>query len=486
MSLIALLFAFALLIWMIPIARSGRLLLIGILILATGTVCGPNFFSIDGPIQISIDRLLFFVLVCMAVVGLRLGTTRVPSPNRIDWLVLGMVGWFGFSALTGGSDPPGTPPVARWMFYLAMPAGMYGIARLVKIKTDDIHWIIIGLITLGVYLSATAVFEVRGLHGLVFPRYIVDPSEWEFFGRGRGPLMNPSGNGFVISTALAAALIGLVQSKRDRRIFYGVVIACLAAGVYATLTRSAWLGGVATIGAIGLVYAPRSIRVVCLCALVILVGIATTSAKEQIFRLKRDQNLSAADAEKSVKLRPLLAIVAWEMFKDSPLTGHGFGHYFAKRKPYHDDRGYGLPLAQARPYAQHNVFLSVLVDTGLIGITLFVSWFLSIAAIAWQLARDGASRPERRAIGLLLLGTMATYFCNAMFQDTMIIPMVHMFLFFIAGVAVTTADSGLVIASAQRRRSNRREPSRSASLAPRPADGASVAGDFAAQSSASR
>ncbi|MCA9137352.1 MAG: O-antigen ligase family protein [Planctomycetales bacterium] len=459
MTLVAILFALASLVWMIPLLRSGRYIQLATLVLALGTFFGPDFYAIDGPIQISIDRVLFFVLVALAFVGLRLEMTKLPEFNRLDWLVIAMVAWFGWSAMTGGSNPPGTPPMARWIFYIAMPAAMYFIPRMVSIKTCDVRWILTGSIVMGIYLSVTAVFEIKGLHGFVFPRYIVNPDNWEFFGRGRGPLMNPSGNGILISMGLTAAAIGLIKSRRERRLFYSVVVACLLVGVYATLTRSAWMGGIAAIGIVGFVHSPRWVRVMSLGVAVLIVGIASTSLKDKIFRLKRDENLSAADSEKSVKLRPLLAIVAWEMFKDRPITGHGYGHYEIKHRTYHDDRGYKMPLGQARPYTQHNVFLSILVDTGIIGLVLFSAWFLSTAAIAWKLSRDGSACQESRSVGLVMMGTMLAYLCNGMFQDATIIPMVHMFLFFGVGVTVTTMQSGVATDSAGQRVANHRRQS---------------------------
>ena len=449
MSLLALMFAVASVTWMIPLARSGRLIWSSMIILATGTVFGPQFFSVDGPIQISVDRLLFFVTFALAFAGLRFGITELPRLHRMDWLMVAILVWFGLSAATGGGDPPGTPPVARWLFYVALPTGMYVIARLVKIRVDDVRWMLGGATALGVYLAITAVFEIKGIHGLVFPRYIVDADAWEFYGRGRGPLMNPSGNGIVIAIGLVSAAISFVYSSRKRRLLAGLLVFCLLVGIYATLTRSAWLGGIAALGVVGFMYSPRWMRVYCLIIVLLLGAGAAMGLKESLVRLKRDKNLSAADAEKSVKLRPLLAIIAWEMFKDKPITGHGYGHYFAKHQPYHQDRSYAMPLEQARPYAQHNVFLSVLVDTGILGFGLFAGWFVSIAGIGWKLARDAPGR-EVRSVGLLMLGTLLAYFCNGMFQDVMIIPMVHMYLFFLTGVAMTVTQSGVAAAPAER------------------------------------
>ncbi|MEO1527663.1 MAG: O-antigen ligase family protein [Planctomycetota bacterium] len=444
MNLLVFLFALAALVWMVPLARSGKLIRLAILVLLSGTVLGPSFFSIDGPIQISIDRLLLFATIGFAFVGLRIGTTKLPTPHRLDWLMVGMLGWFFVSALIGGTDPPGTPPVARWLFYIALPVAMYALARVTTIHTDDVRWMYGCLIGLGIYLALTAVFESQGLHGLVFPKYIVDAAEWEFYGRGRGPLMNPAGNGIVMAISLVIAAVGFVSAGRGQRVILAVTGLVLLVGIYATLTRSAWLGGVAAVGIVVFVYSPRSLRLYFLLVALVGGGLLSMGLKDQLIRMKRDKNLSAADAQKSVQLRPLLAIVAWEMFKDAPITGHGFGHYTEKHQTYHNDRSYGMPLETARPYVQHNLFLSVLVDTGLVGFSLFMAWFVSLGGIAWRLARDQLARPEVRNIGLVMMGTMLAYSCNGMFHDALIIPMVQMYLFFFSGVTVTAAQRGLV------------------------------------------
>jgi O-antigen ligase len=443
MSLLAVLFAIAMLVWSVPIVRSGRPFPLALIVLVSGTIFGPHFFAINGPIQISLDRVLFAVMIVVAAAGLRMRTTQLPSLTRGDALVVAMVIWFFVSAVTADGPPPKTPPLARWLFYVAMPAGMYAVARMISIRQRDVRWLSWGAIGLGVYLAVTAVFEIRGLHALVFPRYIVDPQAWEFFGRGRGPLMNPSGNAIVMSIAAACAAMGFVGAPRHRKLVLGVATLCLMTGIYATLTRSAWLGGLSAVAIVISVHSPRWVRALGLATAVFLVAIAATGLKDEILQIKRDKNLSAADAAKSVQLRPLLAVVAWEMFQDKPLTGHGYGRYLVEHERFLQDRSYGLPLEQTRPYMQHNVFLSVLVDTGLIGFSLFVGWCVYVVAAGWKLARGGASRLEVRSVGMLMVGTFFAYLCNGMFQDVMIIPMVHMFLFFLGGLTVTTMQAGI-------------------------------------------
>ena len=83
------------------------------------------------------------------------------------------------------------------------------------------------------------------------------------------------------------------------------------------------------------------------------------------------------------------------------------------------------------------ILLAILVDAGMVGLVLLVTLLGSLAGIGWQLARGRQGPPGHRAIGLMTLGTLAADICNGMFHDVMVIPMVHMFLFFIAGLAIT-------------------------------------------------
>jgi hypothetical protein len=71
-----------------------------------------------------------------------------------------------------------------------------------------------------------------------------------------------------------------------------------------------------------------------------------------------------------------------------------------------------------------------------------------LGAVGWGLAKERID-PEAQRIGVLLLGTLVIYFSNAMFHDVLVIPMVQMFLLFVAGCSVTLFQTG-VATEAQR------------------------------------
>ena len=79
---------------------------------------------------------------------------------------------------------------------------------------------------------------------------------------------------------------------------------------------------------------------------------------DSVWNLKRDVKLEASASADSAELRPILANVAWNMFRDRPLLGCGFGQYDRQRMPYLADRTGDLPLEKVLPYVQHNAFLA--------------------------------------------------------------------------------------------------------------------------------
>ena len=92
MELLILLFVAAVAMWMVPIVHRGRVIPIVMAMLVTGTVFGPFFFAIDGPIQFSLDRVLWVSIMVMVVVGWRLGEHQV-SETWTNRLVVGRTDW---------------------------------------------------------------------------------------------------------------------------------------------------------------------------------------------------------------------------------------------------------------------------------------------------------------------------------------------------------------------------------------------------------
>jgi O-antigen ligase len=152
-----------------------------------------------------------------------------------------------------------------------------------------------------------------------------------------------------------------------------------------------------------------------------------------LLSFKRDRNVSAEQMSESAQLRPILAMVAWKMFQDQPWLGCGTDQYLAKAKTYLSDRSSNLPLEKARPYVQHNMFLALLVENGLITLVPFCLLLLIWSRWSWQLWMSPQLALEIRQLGLVSLSLIAAYVINGMFHDVLIFPMINMYVFFVAG-----------------------------------------------------
>jgi len=205
-------------------------------------------------------------------------------------------------------------------------------------------------------------------------------------------------------------------------------------GIFCTLTRSVWLG--TALGALTIVTlrVPRRWRAPLLGGVLLCGAVVVATQWDRIVAFKRDRALGAHEAAESIKLRPILARVAWNMFLDWPLFGCGYGQYPVAQIDYLSDHTTDLPLGKARPYVQHNVFLALLTETGLVGMGLFVAvlgFWIADASRLWQCGTAGEGA---RGQGLFFLAMMGYYLANAMFQDLSLMPQANMLLFFLAGL----------------------------------------------------
>jgi O-antigen ligase len=432
-------------IWGAVVFVRGGLLAGGLAVLLAGTCFGYfAYHAPTEPVPLTSDRILWVLLMVQLAVWWRLGLTASHRIGRGEVLLLAFAGVLAVNVALHDwtvRGVPGSPPVSQLVFNYLMPLGIYWAGWQARISERGVKVMFALLGVFGVYLALTAIAEraiAEGweLKSLVFPPYIMTSKYEEFLGRGRGPLLNPAANGMLLGTCLAAGLMAWPRAPRWGQLALIAYSGLLCAGIGCTMTRSAWMGGGLGLLLIIFLVLPRLYRPWFLAAAVLGSAALVATQWANIIEINRDKYATAEDAALSAELRPVLAAVAWEMFRDRPLVGCGFGHYIDEHRNYLANRKIDLPLEHARGVVQHNVWLSLLTETGLIGVTLFALVIIAWLRSAWRLWRSARAPLWMRQTGLLFLVVAANYFVNGMFQDMTIIPMVHMFLFFLAGVTV--------------------------------------------------
>jgi len=444
MLLIGLIFALAAALWLACMLQRGGPLTGCLLVVLCGSCLGHPFFHLS---ILTLDRALW-ALVCGLYVwqrgrqGLDLRGLTVA-----DLLVLGLLAVLGLSTLSHDWRYEEAQPVSRWLFLYLMPAGLYWIARHTPVSVTAMRNLAIGCALFGLYLALTAIAEAAGRHGLVFPRYIVSTEFPEFLGRGRGPFLNPSANGIYMGTCLAGLVALVPQSTPRQRIGLGLLALILLAGGLATLTRCVWLGMILSMLLLLWLNLPfrKSIGVTFLVGSLAVMVLAV--GWQNLVAFKRDKNVSVSEMKESAKLRPMLAAVAWQIFCEHPIAGVGFGQYKQADQGAIAQRTRDLPLDKVRPYHQHNVVLSLLTETGLLGTLPYLALLGVWSRTAMQLWRRIDIPWWLRQTSLLYLVCLTNYLANGMFQDVALIPLVNSLLFLVAGLLMSVAKQAQVVSS---------------------------------------
>jgi O-antigen ligase len=439
MQAIAVIAAVVALVWGAVLLGRGGLLAGCLAVMLAGTCLSAPVVKLDlGPLPLTIDRLLIVVLLVQYVLWRRFGWADPKPLGKPEVVALALVGVLALRTFTTDYRAFGSQPVAWLGIYYVMPLAIYWVVRQARLERRGVLAVLGAMTAFGLYLAITTIAERYQLWGLVLPRYIVTSAATEgaeFVGRGRGPVLNPIGNGILLAACLAATLTWWPRLGRPGRLALLGLVLLLLAALYCTMTRSVWLGGVAVLLIAAGLTLTNQWRVPLLLGTLVVAALLAATEWDNIVRFKRDRELSAADTAESVRLRPILAQVAWQMFLDRPLLGCGYGQYRREHLDYTNDRSADVPLTKARGYVPHNVFLSLLAETGLIGAGLFVVLLGLWGRDAWRLWRQGNAPLWARQQGFVLLALLAVYVINGMFHDVSIIAMANMTLFFAAGVA---------------------------------------------------
>lgn len=400
--------------------------------LIAGTIFGHAFFHVS---VVTSDRLLLGFAIVVFVIWYLQGKCHPKAINSGDILLGALATALTLTTFVRSADADASiaEGMSKLLFFFLLPIGFYLLASRAKLSAGHVQWILIAFVSLGLYLSVTAVAEKLDWKWAIFPRYISNASYTEFLGRGRGPLLNPSGNGILMALALSSSIALLMRHVSWKRSLSLLAMPVLLAGIASTMTRCAWLGGLATLVVCGLAMTPQKWRPYAIGAILSCCIAGVTVGSSSLASFKRDKDVSVEQMRQSAELRPILATVAWKMFQDRPLLGCGTGQYMSVSKNYLFDRNINLPLEKARPYVQHNIFLALLTENGLLGMVPFAVLLLLWSLWSWWLWHAPQLPIEHRQIAIVFAGTLVAYLCNGLFQDVLIIPMINSYLFFLAG-----------------------------------------------------
>lgn len=441
MSFLIVIGALVALVWSAAFMARGSLVVGALAFLLLVTCFGHPFFHYNlGPIPVTFDRLFLLLLVGAYFFQRHRGRTEPKPtawPDVVLWCLLGV--FLVSGSAVGWAGTPQEPWVTIWRLVSGymVPWAVYWVVRQAPLGERQLLQVHVALAAMGIYLGIIGILESTGQWWAVFPTYIADPKLGLHFGRARGPMIHAVSYGLYAAISLLSAWLCVTRLEFRGRMVALFALPLAAAGLVLSFTRSVWIG--AGLGLlVTLAFTLRGKwRTLVLGSMVLGSLVVGVTRMESLTSMRRED--SAEDSRKSVGMRAMFTYVSWKMFLDRPLFGFGFGQFYTAKLDYLDDHSTDLDLEQIRGFVHHNTFLSLLTETGLVGLGLYVALLAGWALTAWRLARSDVAPPWAQAHGVLMLGTLAIYVTLGLFHELSYTPIDNSLVFLLAGLTMGLA-----------------------------------------------
>jgi O-antigen ligase len=379
--------------------------------LVATSVFPPELFSLRFPgINLTLDRIWLGIIVLQFLFNFYRGGTKLRGLRGTDTLLIVFLIWLLIRTLMTpiGMELKGQPSTMMHLIngYLS-PVLLYFLIRHSEIKTTAIWPMFAILLAFGVYLSLTAIFEVTKQWSLVVPSFISDPKLGIHFGRARGPMLQSVRLGMCLNFALAALWtfpFWLQSHRKWAWILNAALSPLFLVAILLTYTRSIWMGAGVIVVVLMLTMLRGRTRIFAVGSLAVCGLFGGLVIGPNLVAFKREY--TEAETLESTRMRGAFAYVSWKMFQEKPIAGFGFNQFQVYNRPYLDDRTTNIRLESIRGYVHHNSYLSLLVDLGLVGGTLFLLVSVAFLRNAWIIWRHPMVSDYARSAAVL-------FFCMA-------------------------------------------------------------------------
>ena len=412
----------------------------GLLAWPEWTIVIPGFFNMSVPRFIFVGAVIGFLLSFLLY---------RPEALRNLWLPTAMVVLAAYCAASATATGwtarvplVTTAPYFRFFGGLLLPFVMF---FLVATSVRGEKQIARGLILLTIYgwfalyigyLQYAAIMGAAGARDLIWPPYVNDPSFGIHFDRARGAFAGAPTQAVFLILLFFTDLYLMRHIHGPYRYLLGMQALLAVPGLFFTGMRSAYVAFILC-GVLWFVWADRTrmggMKLLTAAGVLLLgVGVFWSNLAQT-----RRQTGGVADLP-PVLARLVLLAQTWDIIRDRPVVGVGFGHFVDIQQGLSRDPA-SLAGRSSGVIAQHNVFLSMAAETGVIGLAITVAVFWLVFWESLKLYRK-VPRVSRgllnKALVVLFWVHLANYLTDATFRDCLWDPFSNALFWTFAGLIV--------------------------------------------------
>lgn len=390
----------------------------------------PLFFAV------TIPRIGIVVLAGMLLAMFAVGRVRLRHAWPASGLILALAVYFFVSALVSGFETRSVVSVHyRLIGGYLFPFIVFGLV-LHSFNTErDFKRLAVFFALLSAYLTFTGWCEQLDISALIFPRFINNPSVGIHWGRVRGPFVMSAAMGLALTYCFFNNLVLARNVVRGRWTLYAINALMLPV-IFWTKTRSVWLSWVLCMLIWAMYSRRRTTRVVSVSLLISAALLIAVINMENF--LSPDRARGGLTDTEPLLLRIGLAQMTWEIFKQHPLVGVGFGHFRDYAPAFAKDPSSPF-YAFGTTALEHNNLLSIVAETGIIGLFLYLLVVVYIIRFSihlyHKLPPKSPGLVSRDLLVLYWILAMA-YFIDGTFRETSDNPFANSLFFGLSAIPV--------------------------------------------------
>ena len=338
----------------------------------------PGFFTMNPP------RLIFVgAVVAYMFYFLRRGAVRFD--RKLFWILLALVLYLGWNAHMSGwvsqVSEFSAAPYYRYLGAILLPFIMLWLVYNTVRNENQAAWPFVLVSIFGWYALYIGYLQFAyggGMHwanSLIWPKYIIAANLPIDLERARGPFR---GAGMQSTFLVALFYMNMFSIRRIRGLYraaMGLQLVLIPPAIFFTGMRAGYVAFLLC-GVVWFLWGQRRRAgrlKLAVAAIIVYVGVLVFWGNLAGI----DRRSGGVAQQGPIRAREILAAQAWEIVQSHPWTGVGFGHFidYQVQMPHDPQSLAGLRLVMV---VQHNVFLTMVSEAGIIGLVGLLAVFIAV------------------------------------------------------------------------------------------------------------